>query len=146
MLEAYADLTGHPPLPPRWALGYLQSTRHWDDADEIRALARTLRERRIPCDALVFLSTYGEAKSWNVGVGHLEFEPDLFRDAAGLLRELQEDLGYRLVTHEYPVVHPAGGAVRRGRAARVPARPRRRRPARSRAAERAPAGERSGRR
>ena len=106
VLAAYADLTGHPPLPPRWALGYIQSTRHWDDADEIRTLARTLREKRIPCDALVFLSTYGDAKSWNVGVGHLAFEPDLFRDAAGLLRELQVDLGYRLVTHEYPVVHP----------------------------------------
>jgi alpha-glucosidase (family GH31 glycosyl hydrolase) len=106
VLGAYADLTGHPPLPPRWALGYVQSTRHWDDTDEIRAFARTMRERRIPCDALVFLSTYGEAKSWNVGVGHLEFQPDLWPDPPGLMRELQQDLGYRVVTHEYPVLHP----------------------------------------
>jgi alpha-glucosidase (family GH31 glycosyl hydrolase) len=106
VLEAYAGLTGHPPLPPRWALGYVQSTRHWDDTAEIRRFARTLREKRIPCDALVFLSTYGEAKSWNAGVGHLDFEPNLWPDPAALMRELQEDLGFRVVTHEYPVLHP----------------------------------------
>ncbi|HEX2185704.1 MAG TPA: TIM-barrel domain-containing protein, partial [Chloroflexota bacterium] len=106
VLGAYAELTGHPPLPPRWALGYIQSTRHWDDTDEIRATARTLREKGIPCDAVVFLSTYGEAKSWNIGVGHLDFEPQLFSDPPGLMRELQEELGYRVVTHEYPVLHP----------------------------------------
>jgi alpha-glucosidase (family GH31 glycosyl hydrolase) len=106
VMGAYAGLTGHPPLPPRWALGYLQSTRHWDGPDEIRDLAQTIRERRIPCDALVFLSTYGEAKSWNVGVGHLEFEPGVWPDPEGMMRELQEGLGFRVVTHEYPVLHP----------------------------------------
>ena len=37
-----ADLLGHAPMPPRWALGYLQSTRHFDGPDEVRALATTL--------------------------------------------------------------------------------------------------------
>lgn len=106
VLGAYADLTGYPPLPPRWALGYIQSTRHWQSTAEIRQVARTLREKRIPCDALVFLSTYGEAKSWNIGVGHLDFEPELWPDPRSLMRELQEELRYRVVTHEYPVLHP----------------------------------------
>jgi alpha-glucosidase len=106
VLGAYAELTGYPLLPPRWALGYLQSTRHWQSTEEIRRVARTLREKRIPCDALVFLSTYGEAKSWNIGVGHLDFEPELWPNPPGLLHELQEELHYRVVTHEYPVLHP----------------------------------------
>ena len=46
-----------PPLPPRWALGFLQSTRHFDDTEELRRLPRTIREKRIPCDGLIYLST-----------------------------------------------------------------------------------------
>ena len=45
-----AELLGRPPLPPRWALGFIQSTRHFDDTAELRALPRTIREKRIPCD------------------------------------------------------------------------------------------------
>lgn len=93
-------------MPPKWSLGFIQSSRHWDDEEEIRALAQNLRDRRIPCDAIVFLSTYGEAKSWNVGVGHLDIEPDLIPDPKRLFDELQNRWGFQLVTHEYPVVHP----------------------------------------
>ena len=81
-----AELLGRAPLPPRWALGFLQSTRHFDDTDELRRLPRTIREKRIPCDALIFLSTYGEAQGWNRGVGHLEFQPDAVAEAGGAAR------------------------------------------------------------
>src|SRR5258705_12257868 len=60
MREA-AELLGRPPMPPRWALGFLQSTRHFENTPELRQLAHTLREKRIPCDALIYLSTYGDA-------------------------------------------------------------------------------------
>lgn len=106
VLHEYGLLTGLPPMPPKWSLGFIQSSRHWDDEEEIRALAQNLRDRRIPCDAIVFLSTYGEAKSWNVGVGHLDIEPDLIPDPKRLFDELQNRWGFQLVTHEYPVVHP----------------------------------------
>ena len=52
-----AELLGRPPLPPRWALGFLQSTRHFDDTAELRRLPRTIRDKRIPCDAPIYLST-----------------------------------------------------------------------------------------
>ena len=29
VMREVAELLGHPPLPPRWALGFLQSTRHF---------------------------------------------------------------------------------------------------------------------
>lgn len=107
VLEAYAELTGFPAMPPRWALGFLQSTRFFDTPEEIIDLAREIRERQFPCDAMIFLSTYGQSKAWNAGVGHLGFHPELWPDPAAAMRELQETLGFRVVTHEYPVLHPA---------------------------------------
>jgi alpha-glucosidase len=103
MAEA-AELLGRAPLPPRWALGYLQSTRHFDDASEVLQLPRRMREKRIPCDAIIYLSTYGDALGWNRGVGHLEFQPDLFPDPAATLHEIRRQ-GFRAITHEYPVLH-----------------------------------------
>ena len=61
VLSEAAELLGKAPLPPRWALGYLQSTRHFEDSSEVLQLPRTMREKSIPCDALIFLSTYGDA-------------------------------------------------------------------------------------
>jgi alpha-glucosidase len=106
VLEAYAELTGFPALPPRWSLGFLQSTRFFDQTQDIVELAQTIREKRLPCDALIFLSTYGSSQAWNRGVGHLEFHEQLWSDPAATLGTLQEGLGFRVITHEYPVLHP----------------------------------------
>ncbi|MDB5059299.1 MAG: Alpha-glucosidase [Chloroflexi bacterium] len=104
VLAEVANLLGRAPMPPRWSLGFLQSTRHFEGSAELRGLPRQLRERRIPCDAIVLLSSYGDALGWNRGVGHLEFQPTLIPEPTALLEELGEQ-GFHLVTHEYPVVH-----------------------------------------
>jgi alpha-glucosidase (family GH31 glycosyl hydrolase) len=107
VLEAYAELTGFPAMPPRWSLGFLQSTRFFEKTEDILDLAGTMRAKRLPCDALIFLSTYGYSQGWNAGVGHLGFHPTLWSDPAATLGTLQDELGFRVVTHEYPVLHPA---------------------------------------
>jgi alpha-glucosidase (family GH31 glycosyl hydrolase) len=103
-MHEVAELLGRAPMPPRWALGFLQSTRHFHDTAELRRLPRTIRDKRIPCDGLIYLSTYGEARGWNRGVGHLEFQPELWPDPASLLAETR-DQHFELITHEYPVLH-----------------------------------------
>ncbi len=105
VMREVAELLGRAALPPRWALGFLQSTRHFQDTAELRQLPRTIRARRIPCDALIFLSSYGEALGWNRGVGHLEFQPALFGDPAALLKDVRSQ-HFEVITHEYPVLHP----------------------------------------
>ena len=52
----------------------------------------------------IYLSTYGEALGWNRGVGHLEFQPELWPDPAALLDEAR-DQHFEVITHEYPVLH-----------------------------------------
>jgi Glycosyl hydrolases family 31/Domain of unknown function (DUF4968)/Galactose mutarotase-like len=104
VMREVAELLGRPPMPPRWALGFLQSTRHFENTAELSQLAHTLREKRIPCDALIYLSTYGDALGWNRGVGHLEFQPTLWPDPAALLAEMRSQ-HFEVITHEYPVLH-----------------------------------------
>lgn len=109
VFRGVADLLGHAAMPPHWALGYMQSSRHFDSADEVRALGRTFRDKQIPCDVLIFLSTYGDGKGMNQGVGFLEFEPGLFADAAGILGDFHRQ-HFRVLSHEYPVLHPRSPA------------------------------------
>ena len=104
VMREVAELLGYPLLPPRWALGFLQSTRHFDDTEELRQLPRTIREKRIPCDGLIYLSTYGEAQGWNRGVGHLGFQPTLWPDPPALIDEARQQ-HFEIITHEYPVLH-----------------------------------------
>jgi alpha-glucosidase (family GH31 glycosyl hydrolase) len=104
LMGEVAELLGRPPMPPRWALGYLQSTRHFDDTAELRRLPRTIREKRIPCDGLIYLSTYGNAKGWNRGVGHLGFQPELWPDPQSLIDDARTQ-HFEVTTHEYPVLH-----------------------------------------
>ncbi|MEM2569310.1 MAG: glycoside hydrolase family 31 protein [Candidatus Bathyarchaeia archaeon] len=103
-IAGYMSLTGYPPLPPKWALGYIQSTRHFTNEQEIFSLARTFRDKKIPCDAIIFLSTYGDQKGWNKDVGYLDFG-DLWKNPKVIIDELHK-LGFRVILHEYPVVDP----------------------------------------
>lgn len=105
VMKELATLLGAALMPPRWVLGFLQSTRHFRDTDELRELPRKLRDHRIPCDALILLSSYADAKGWNTGVGHLEFQADLWHDPKALLAEMH-GMHFHVMSHEYPVLHP----------------------------------------
>ncbi|MGA9115414.1 MAG: TIM-barrel domain-containing protein [Bacteroidota bacterium] len=59
-LERYTWLTGRQPLPPRWSLGFIQSRFGYRNEAEARGVVQTMRQKRIPCDALVLdLYWYG---------------------------------------------------------------------------------------
>lgn len=73
-----ALLEGAPPLPPRWALGYMQSHRTLAGPEEILAVAKNFRERRLPCDALIYLGTGYCPAGWNHDHGSLDFNRPVF--------------------------------------------------------------------
>jgi alpha-glucosidase len=52
VVRRYTEVTGHMPMPPRWALGYHQCRYSYESRAEVEQVARELRTRRIPCDAL----------------------------------------------------------------------------------------------
>jgi alpha-glucosidase len=52
VVRALARRVGRIAMPPLWALGYHQCRFSYGDEKEVRSIARKLRGRRIPCDAL----------------------------------------------------------------------------------------------
>ena len=52
LMARYTDLTGRPPLPPRWALGLWFICRTQADAREFMDDCRSFRAHGIPCDAI----------------------------------------------------------------------------------------------
>ena len=52
VVEGYAYLTGTPPLPPLWALGFQQSRYSYTPESQVREIANRLRTDRIPSDVL----------------------------------------------------------------------------------------------
>ncbi len=54
IIREYTWLTGRMPLPPLWSIGYQQCRYSYYPEAEAMSVARTFREKQIPCDALVF--------------------------------------------------------------------------------------------
>jgi alpha-glucosidase len=52
VLESYAWLTGTPPMPPRWSLGFQQSRYTYTPEARLMEIANRLRADHIPADAL----------------------------------------------------------------------------------------------
>lgn len=52
VVTKYSCLTGTPELPPMWTLGYHQCKWSYRTESEFTTLAKTFREKKIPCDAI----------------------------------------------------------------------------------------------
>lgn len=93
--QALARLIGTAPMPPQWALGYLQSRFGYRSADQFRQMASEFRNRGIPCDGFFLDLDYLDqlkALSWN---------PLTFPDPVGFNADLAA-LGFQRI----PIVEP----------------------------------------
>jgi alpha-glucosidase/alpha-D-xyloside xylohydrolase len=95
----YARLVGRAPMPPKWALGYMQSHRTLAGPDEVLGVARTLREKKLPCDALIYLGTGYCPAGWNTGHASVEFNPATFDKPAEIIDALH-DQHFHVVLHQ----------------------------------------------
>lgn len=111
IMKEYAQLTGFPHLPPLWTLGYQQSHRTLASRDEVMDEARTFREKKLPCDTLIYLGTGFCPSGWNTGHGSFTFNKTAFPDPGPMIEELRKE-NFKVVLH---VVNPPVGL--HGRAA-----------------------------
>jgi alpha-glucosidase (family GH31 glycosyl hydrolase) len=98
IMAGYARLTGLPEMPPLWSFGYQQSHRTLAGREEVLAIARTFREKRLPCDALIYLGTGFCPSGWNTGHGSFTFNPKAFPDPKGMLDELHA-MHFHVIPH-----------------------------------------------
>jgi len=82
VVRALADLTGHMPLPPKWALGFQQCRYSYAPASEVLRIAKQFRIRRLPCDVLWMDIDYMDRHRT------FTFDPIGFADPKGLDDEL----------------------------------------------------------
>jgi alpha-glucosidase/alpha-D-xyloside xylohydrolase len=97
-LAEYRRLTGKTVMPPKWALGYMQSHRTLAGPNEITQIAKTFRDKQLPCDVLIYLGTGYCPAGWNVGHGSVAFNPKTFDHPAEMVQGLH-DLNFRVVLH-----------------------------------------------
>lgn len=119
ILRAYADLTGYPHLPPLWSFGYMQSHRTLATRDEVLGIAKTFREKKLPCDALIYLGTGFCPSGWNTGHGSFTFNTDVFPDPAEMLRQMHAEQ-FKVVLHVVPPYDFHGRISDTGPAAHTP--------------------------
>jgi alpha-glucosidase (family GH31 glycosyl hydrolase) len=98
IMAEYARLTGHAEMPPLWSFGYLQSHRTLGSREEVLAEAKTFREKKLPCDALIYLGTGFCPSGWNTENGSFVWNSRVFPDSKEILDELHRD-NFRVVLH-----------------------------------------------
>ena len=63
ILEEYTAMTGRSPLPPLWTLGYQQCRYSYYPESRAREIVKTLREKKIPADAIYFDIDYQQGNA-----------------------------------------------------------------------------------
>src|SRR6185295_12488986 len=69
VMREYANITGSPEMVPLWSFGYQQSHRTLDAPEQIIQEARTFREKKLPCDMMIYLGTDFCPNGWNTHNG-----------------------------------------------------------------------------
>jgi alpha-glucosidase/alpha-D-xyloside xylohydrolase len=98
IIGEYARLTGKAEMPPLWSFGYLQSHRTLGGPEEVMRVARTFREKKLPCDALIYLGTDFTPSGWNTHNGEYDWNPKNFPDPKKMVDDLHA-LNYKIVLH-----------------------------------------------
>jgi alpha-glucosidase/alpha-D-xyloside xylohydrolase len=97
-MREYASITGLPAMPPAWSLGYLQSHRTLEGREQILNVARTFREKKLPCDGLIYLGTEFAPSGWNTRNGEFTWHPTNFPDPKAMIDELHGE-HFKVVLH-----------------------------------------------
>lgn len=102
MMKDYARITGPAAMPPKWALGYMQSHRTLEDDQQMTRIVDTFRMKKIPIDAVIYLGTGFTPRGWNKMQPSFEFNPEVFkRDPQKVINDFHQNK-VKLVLHMVP--------------------------------------------
>jgi alpha-D-xyloside xylohydrolase len=101
ILSEYTALTGRSPMPPLWSFGLWMGRQSYSSEDEVRDVAKKLRDHRIPCDAIHLDTDWTEVPHRS----DFKFSESRFRDPAKMISDLKEQ-GFRLSLWQLPYFNP----------------------------------------
>jgi alpha-glucosidase/alpha-D-xyloside xylohydrolase len=110
ILSEYAKITGYPEMPPLWAFGYQQSHRTLGPAEEIVQEAKMFRDKKLPCDTMIYLGTDFCPNGWNTHNGEFTWNPEPFPDPKRTIDELHVQ-NFKVVLHIVLEGHRLTGTV-----------------------------------
>ena len=90
VIEHYTYLTGRAPLPQLWTLGYHQCRWGYENADDIREVAKAMRRCRIPCESVQYDIDYMD------GFRVFTWDEKEYGAPGNLIAELKKD-GFKAV-------------------------------------------------
>ena len=91
-------------MPPLWALGFQQSHRTLTSRAEVLDECKTFREKKLPCDAMIYLGTGFCPAGWNTNNGEFTFNQKVMPDPKAMFDQLHQD-HFKVVLH---VAYPTG--------------------------------------
>ena len=101
-MKDFSLITGPAVLPPKWALGYMQSHRTLEDDKQMTGIIDSFRIKKIPVDAVIYLGTGFTPRGWNKQQPSFEFNPDVFkREPKEVLAEMHAK-NVKVVVHMVP--------------------------------------------
>jgi alpha-glucosidase (family GH31 glycosyl hydrolase) len=80
MMKDFAQITGPAALPPKWALGYMQSHRTLKDDAQMTGIVDSFRTKKIPLDAVIYLGTGFTPRGWNTMQPSFDFNLEVFKN------------------------------------------------------------------
>ncbi len=96
IIREYTYLTGRTGLPQLWTLGYHQCRWGYESADDIRAVAKGMRDNRIPCESVQYDIDYMD------GYRVFTWDDEKYGKPGDLISELEKD-GFKAVV----IIDPA---------------------------------------
>ena len=102
LMKDISVICGPAVLPPKWALGYMQSHRLLEDEKQMIGILDTFRAKQIPVDAVIYLGTGFTPRGWNKRQPSFEFNPEIFkRDPKEFIANVH-DRHSKVVVHMVP--------------------------------------------
>ena len=98
-MKDVSTISGPAVLPPRWAMGYMQSHRTLEDDAQIVSILDTFRKKQIPVDAVIYLGTGFTPRGWNTNQPSFRFNRSVFK------REPKDVLSDLHARHAKVVMH-----------------------------------------
>lgn len=112
ILNQYTRLTGRQPLPPRWALGYIQSKYGYHNETEARSIVSQMQSKNFPMDALVLdLYWFGSPSA----MGNLDWDYSKWQQPVDMMHDF-DSMGIKtiLITEPYITLNSSNYSTANG--------------------------------